>query len=96
MFALLTGLSPFYEESRRSEVERRVAKGVKAFVDPRWRNRTFAERTLCELIDRCWERDLDKRVDVFTLVRLLRNAYRTVIDQYLHEDKSFKPFLRAL
>jgi hypothetical protein len=37
-------------------------------------DRSFAEGKLVELLERCWEPDPSKRVDVFEVVRFLREA----------------------
>jgi hypothetical protein len=44
------------------------------FVSRVYRHRSHAEEKLVELLERCWEPDSSKRVDIFEIVRLLRDA----------------------
>ena len=45
-------------------------------VDPRYRDRSLAERRLVELMEMCWEYDPDDRMSVFDAVDFLRRAVR--------------------
>jgi len=74
MYLLLTGMDPFYNLEHFSEVQEAVKAGKKAFIDPRYRTRSFAERKVAEAIDLCWEYEPDKRLDIGMLVKLLREA----------------------
>ena len=72
-YALLTGLYPFYDgDSNR--VKKLVKKGETAFIDPRYKERSFAEKSLAELIPRCWKYNPDDRITIFELVDELRSA----------------------
>jgi hypothetical protein len=74
MYAVLTGLNPYYKELHQSEVKRLVRHGEKPFVDPRWRTRSHAERALVETMELCWEFNADDRIDVFEVVKRLQHA----------------------
>jgi len=87
---VLTGVYPYYESLRSKEVQERVKKGEKPYVDPRWRTRSFAEGKLVELIDRCFEYDPDKRIDIFETVQFLRAAVAENERHHLHEDELAK------
>jgi serine/threonine protein kinase len=75
LYSTLTGLSPFYESCyHTSEVQEKVKKGEKPYIDPRWRNNSFAEGRIVELIERCFEYKPEDRIDIFEAVRFLRDA----------------------
>jgi serine/threonine protein kinase len=73
LYATLTGLSPFYTSKSKEAVER-VKRGEKPYIDPRWRNHSFAEGKIVELIERCYPFKAEDRIDIFQAVRFLRNA----------------------
>lgn len=66
---------PFYD-SNEQDVSNKVTKGLTAFIDPRYMNRTFAEAKLAEIIPQCWIYDAKQRIDIIQLVDALRNAVR--------------------
>lgn len=75
LYSTLTGLSPFYDTCYHTkEVQERVKKGDKPYIDPRWRTNSFAEGKIVELIERCFEYDPEDRIDIFEAVRFLRDA----------------------
>jgi serine/threonine protein kinase len=74
MYSMLTGLLPFYDVESGSEVRRRVRKGKTPYIDPRYKNRSRAERKMVEAIERCWEYDPDERIDIFGVVKILREG----------------------
>jgi hypothetical protein len=76
MYGILTGLYPFYNTIDQHKVAKKIKNGETAVVDPRFHNRSFAEGKLAEIIPLCWEFDPDKRIDIFHLVELLREAYK--------------------
>jgi hypothetical protein len=74
MYCLLTGLSPHYGNSV-DKVQEFVKEGkVMPYISNRFRNGTVGEKRLAELIDECWLYNPDERIDVFRLVRRLRDA----------------------
>jgi hypothetical protein len=73
IYALLTGLWIFYDhDGNDDEVQKRIAGGERAFVDPRWKERSYIESQLVEVMEQCWEQDPTKRLDIFAVVTLLR------------------------
>ena len=75
MYALLTGLFPFYDLLETSDVQEKISNGETPPIDPRYFNkRSFAERKLAEIIELCWVYDADRRIDMFHVVDFLRNA----------------------
>ena len=74
LYALLTGLKPHYTIDSKSKFRRLLEKGETAFLDPRFRDRSFAESKLLDIIPLCWEHNPADRVDIFELVQLLREA----------------------
>jgi serine/threonine protein kinase len=91
MYALLTGVSVFYEESDISEVQRRVKAGETPYVDHRWRERSYAERKMIEIMERMWTYNADERIDIFEAVILLRDAWDETRRSYMHEDDIHSP-----
>jgi serine/threonine protein kinase len=75
-YTLLTGLFPFYRTESYSAVKSKAQAGEKPWIDPRWLNRTLAERRLAEIIPLCWAFNPDDRIDIGTLVHLLRDAWQ--------------------
>jgi hypothetical protein len=63
---------PFYQEHDNESVKAKLMANQTAFIDPRYRNRSFGESKLVEIIERCWVFDPDKRMDAFQLVQEIR------------------------
>jgi Protein kinase domain len=72
IYALLTGLWNFYDNDNDDEVQKMIIDGKRAFVDPRWKERSVIESKLVEVMEQCWEHDSKKRIDIFTVIQLLR------------------------
>ncbi|KAG7337705.1 serine/threonine kinase [Nitzschia inconspicua] len=72
IYVMLTGLWNFYDNDNDDEVQKLVIDGKRAFVDPRWKDRSYIESQLVDVMERCWEHDPNKRIDIFTVVQLLR------------------------
>jgi aspartyl/asparaginyl beta-hydroxylase (cupin superfamily) len=72
-FFLLFLVYPFYDV-KEEEVPNKVKKGMQAFIDPRYKERSYAESKLTEIIPLCWTYDPTNRIDIFQLVELLRVA----------------------
>lgn len=43
-------------------------------MDPRYKERSFAEGKLVELMEKCWKYDPDERISIFEAVEFLRKA----------------------
>jgi hypothetical protein len=81
MYGLLTGLWVYYENEDDGVVQKAIISGNHAYIDDRYRTRSFAEQKLVEAIEMCWEYNPDKRIDVFKLIRFLREAWDGVLAQ---------------
>lgn len=46
------------------------------FIDPRFRDRSFGESKLVDIIPLCWAHDPADRIDIFEVIRLLREAVK--------------------
>ncbi len=66
-----------------------VIEGKKPFIDERYKKRSFAERKLVEFIEMCWEYDSDKRITIFDLITLLREAVQE--NDKLHKKLQSQP-----
>jgi hypothetical protein len=70
---LLTGLWVFYDTDDDSVVQKKVINGTRAYVDPRWRQRSYIETKLVDVMEQCWVHyKHKKRIDIFQVVKLLR------------------------
>ena len=78
MYGLLTGLMVFHEAAHYGEVQHRVGLGEKAYIDPRYKERSLAEAKLIEIIDRCHEYYQEDRPSIFEVVDLLSQALEEV------------------
>jgi hypothetical protein len=64
---------PLYD-STEEELQNKLKKGMTAFIDTRYKERSFAEAKLVEIIPLCWTYDPNQRIDIFQLVIILRKA----------------------
>jgi hypothetical protein len=80
----LTGLFVFYEECDEANLQRRVVDGEWPYIDERWLHHSFAEARLVEIMQQCWTYEAENRIDIGTLVQLLRNA---VQENRQHQDE---------
>lgn len=78
IYGLLTGLWVFYENDDDGVVQDKVIAGQRAYIDDRYRNHSYIEGKLIDLMERCWIEDTEKRVDIFEAVRYLRQ----VVEEY--------------
>lgn len=72
----LCTVSPFYEVADEKIVKKKIKEGETGYIDPRYKNNSFAEAKLAEIIPLCWVYDPDKRIDIFYLVEFLRAAVK--------------------
>jgi hypothetical protein len=54
--------------------QKMILAGTKPYVDPRYRRRSYYEAKLIEIMELCWEYERTKRINIFEVVRFLRNA----------------------
>lgn len=72
-FALLTGYSPFVElHDFLPEMRNKIMDGQTAFIDPRFRDRSYGDRVLADIIPLCWKLNADDRIDIFRITDSLR------------------------
>lgn len=74
IFALLTGLKPWYHLNEESEIQRAMIEKGGPYIDPRFRNRSFIERRLVEIMDKCHTLKPHKRPNIFEVVEHLRET----------------------
>lgn len=74
IYALITGLWNFYDTDDDEVVHEKLIDGELAFVDPRWKDRSYEEGKLVELLPKCWAYDPDERISIFDAVKFLRQA----------------------
>ncbi|KAL7544377.1 hypothetical protein ACHAWF_007762, partial [Thalassiosira exigua] len=76
IFTMLTGLWNFYDQDDDGVTQKDLIGGKRAYIDPRYRERSFAEGKLVELMELCWKPDPDERISMFGAVEFLREAVR--------------------
>ncbi len=76
MYSVLTGLYPFYDEESIGIAQNRVKKGLKPYIDPHYKDKSYAEAKLAEIIDRCYAYKPEDRPSIFEIVEFLREALR--------------------
>ena len=54
--------------------------GRRPYVDPRLRTRSYIESKLIEIMELCWEHERKKRIDIFSVVKLLHDVQSQVMD----------------
>jgi serine/threonine protein kinase len=77
LYALLTGYWPFYDISDTQDVQSKIMQGELSFIDQRYRNRSYAETKLIDIMERCWVYDSSSRATIFEIVELLLEAVET-------------------
>jgi len=75
VYALMTGLWPFYENEDDTVVQNELVDGKNAFIDNRYRTRSYGEGKMVELIEMCWQFQPEDRPDIFEIIRFLERAY---------------------
>jgi hypothetical protein len=87
LFSLLTGLWPYYRQTDEGLIQKTTMKGIAPYLDPRYHNRSLIEGRLVEIMNRCHQLDPKARVDIFTVVRHLRETLRMYKQQQDEEQK---------
>lgn len=72
LYTMLTGEDP-YDDDREKAADLSV-KGIPPQIDATIRGRSFAEATLANVMDKCFEYFPEKRISIFQVVSLLRDA----------------------
>ena len=63
-----------YDTDDDGVVQEKLIDGELPYIDPRWKERSFAEGKLVELMERCWIYDPDERIGIFEAVEFLESA----------------------
>jgi serine/threonine protein kinase len=74
IFSLLTGLYPYYDETDEDAFGEMAIAGVPPYIDPRYKERSFIEARLVTLMESCHKFDPSDRVDIFEVVRFLKET----------------------
>jgi hypothetical protein len=72
IFVLLSGLYPYYTVNNTKQIEKIIANGTLPYLDPRYKDRSFVERGMYDIMEQGFVVDPEQRVDIFTVVRHLR------------------------
>jgi serine/threonine protein kinase len=86
IFAILSGLFPYYNINGTKLIEKVIANGTKPYLDPRYKERSFIEGGLYDIMEPCFEVDPAERIDIFTVVRHLREMKEAVIKERSNGD----------
>lgn len=76
IYALLTGLWNFYDIDDDATVHEKLIDGELAYIDPRYKRRSYEESKLVELMQKCWAYEPDERISIFDAVQFLRQAIK--------------------
>mmetsp|Transcript_9348 Transcript_9348/g.21083 ORF Transcript_9348/g.21083 Transcript_9348/m.21083 type:complete len:691 (+) Transcript_9348:93-2165(+) len=76
IYAMITGLWNFYDTDDDGVVHKKLIGGKLPYVDPRYNERSFGEKKLIELMEKCWVYDPDERISIFEAVNFLRKAIK--------------------
>ena len=79
IYSLLTGLEPFSQyddngENEAVEIQRKILKGEQSFIDPEYRNGSFVESKLVEIIEATWEIFGGRRISMFDVSSFLKET----------------------
>jgi len=74
MYTIMTGLIPYYEKQNTEEAYKAIINGELPYIDPRYRTRSMIEGRLVEIMERTWQFEKKDRVDIFEVVRHLRQT----------------------
>jgi serine/threonine protein kinase len=89
-YALLTGVSPFPEMETTTPVKKALKAKKTAYIDPRWKDQSFPERKLAEIIPRCWIFNPDERITINELVAFLKDAveeYEKILERETEQNE---------
>ena len=63
-----------YDVENDDVVQKKLIDGELPYVDLRYKERSFAERKLIELMEKCWIYDPNERISIFDAVDFLKKA----------------------
>jgi hypothetical protein len=78
---MVSSIFPFvmmhqYGERNDDIVQKKVIAGMHPYVDSRYKERSFIERKLIELMEQCWIYNPDERISIFDAVEFLRKTVK--------------------
>jgi serine/threonine protein kinase len=76
IFSLLTGLWPYYNQHDHKDIQKTTMEGIRPYLDPRYQNRSMIEGRLVQIMNLCHELEPSERVDIFVVVKHLRETLR--------------------
>ena len=65
-----------YDQEDDDVIQKKLIDGDLPYVDQRYRERSFAEQKLVELMEKCWIYDPGERINIFDAVDFLRKAVK--------------------
>ena len=74
VYTLLTGLWPLYGIEDEGEFAKKLIKGEKPYVDPRYKTRSFAEGKLVEVLEKCLAFNPGDRPTIFAILEMLTTS----------------------
>jgi hypothetical protein len=75
IYALLTGLKPYYFEESRQKIMKMIKNGGRPYIDPRYStSRSIIEKRMVEIMDACLSYRPEERPEIFEVVRFLRET----------------------
>jgi serine/threonine protein kinase len=81
IYAMITGLWPFYDDAfngiNEDTIEEAIIAGKRPFVDERYKQRSFIEKMLVEVMEACWAQDRKDRPTMTRVVEILKKVKAT-------------------
>lgn len=77
IYGLLTGLQPYYDDLHQEQpdlLDIKIRAGIPPFIDPRFKDQSYIEGRLVDIMMQCFQKDPADRVDIFTVVAWLRET----------------------
>lgn len=78
VYAILTGLFPFYNEQyhgvSKYKIRKKIVAGRRPFVDERYLTRSYIERQLVMVMRKCWNQDPNNRPSMSSVATYLRQV----------------------
>jgi len=74
IFSLLTGLWVYPDDEDMEIMKNKILNGNLTYIDPRYKNHSFAEGKLVEIVQQIWKMNPKERPSIFDVVQFLREA----------------------
>ena len=91
IYGLLTGLWVYYDTEDDGVVQQKVVNGTLAFIDERYRSRSYIEGRMVEIMERCWIYDPSKRATIFEVVEFLEETVKAYEKQEKKKKTKRRP-----